>query len=338
MVPMLLEGVPTIDLGTGSHEKNVSKMDSALRRFGFFYVRNHGVDSDLVEEQFGIAAKLFGLPQRVKDTLGPFDHDLDIGYVGLGTQALDRTLEKSGGDVCKEEKPDTKEQFMMSNNGIFTEPRSTGFRTDPENVFAGSRNFEPPILNHGKVAGFYASALYKLNLQLNEFLFDAIGLHDRATYCSDPFFVLKQMRYAGEPSDPSKGKFGAGPHTDWGSFTILTTDGTPGLEILLDEPGDDEKCGGRTWIPVPPKPGCLIINSGDQIAQLTNGVYKSALHRVITVSSKPRYSTAFFTYFNPYTIVAPLPRFVTKDRPARYPSDRTTLEYFHSKLRESFDR
>jgi isopenicillin N synthase-like dioxygenase len=29
--------------------------------------------------------------------------------------------------------------------------------------------------------------------------------------------------------------------------------------------------------------------------QLTNGHYRSAKHRVVTVSAAPRYSTAFFT-------------------------------------------
>ena len=47
--------------------------------------------------------------------------------------------------------------------------------------------------------------------------------------------VLKQMRYAGEVSDPSNGKFGAGAHADWGSFTILATDKTPGLQIQMGD-------------------------------------------------------------------------------------------------------
>ena len=60
---------------------------------------------------------------------------------------------------------------------------------------------------------------------------------------------------------------------------MLATDGTPGLQVELDS----------TWLPVPPnsKGGLLIVNAGDQIEMLTNGEYRSARHRVVTVSSAP---------------------------------------------------
>ena len=76
----------------------------------------------------------------------------------------------------------------------------------------------------------------------------------------------------------------------------------------------------------------------DQIAQLSNDAYRSAVHRVVTVSSKPRYSTAVFTYFCLDAEVAPLPRYVSAQAPARHPAGRTTKEYFHFKLRESMER
>jgi isopenicillin N synthase-like dioxygenase len=123
-------------------------------------------------------------------------------------------------------------------------------------------------------------------------------------------------------------KIGANPHTDWGSFTILATDDTPGLQILWND---------TVWIPVPPRPGCLIINSGDQIAQLANGVYKSALHRVLTTSTKQRFSTAVFTYFSMDCEVGPLDCFVTKDNPRRFPH-RKTKDYFHEKLHTSMGK
>jgi isopenicillin N synthase-like dioxygenase len=125
------------------------------------------------------------------------------------------------------------------------------------------------------------------------------------------------------------GKLGAGAHADWGAFTILATDATPGLQVTMGE---------GVWLPVPPRKGCLIINSGDQIAQLSNDAYRSAVHRVVTVSTTPRFSTAVFTYFNLEAEVAPLPRFVSAERGPRYPAGRTTRQYFHFKLGESMER
>ena len=99
----------------------------------------------------------------------------------------------------------------------------------------------------------------------------------------------------------------------------------PGLEV--EHPG-----GG--WLPVPPRVGCLIINAGDQITHWTNGVLRSANHRVVVASARPRYSTAFFTYFDLHALVTPLAQFVSAARPPLRPPE-TTLEYFHFKLQES---
>ena len=90
-----------------------------------------------------------------------------------------------------------------------------------------------------------------------------------------------------------------------------------------------------TW--VPPREGCLVINSGDQIAQLTNDVYRSAMHRVVTTSSKPRYSTAIFTYFGLNAVVAPLPKFVPPEEEPRYPEVKVVEGgYDSSKHQTSF--
>jgi isopenicillin N synthase-like dioxygenase len=320
-----MENVPVINLA-GDTDTAVATLDSALRHFGFFYVENHGIDAQLIEKQFQVAANLFALPEPEKRAM-PFDPHLDIGYVGSGVQNLDP-------DGKVQHTGDTKEQFMMTNNKLITDTATgvtctlSSSHIDPNNIFEGSVNFRPTVPDHAATTREYASKSYHLNQRLNSLLFLALGLDEttQTTLGSEPFLVLKQMRYAGDPSDPARGKFGAGAHADWGSFTILATDQTPGLQIQM----------GDVWLPVPPKPNCLIINSGDQIAQLTNDVYRSAIHRVVTTSTtKPRFSTAVFTYFGIQACPAPLPQFVSEDRPSRYPYGRTTNQYFHFKLQES---
>jgi len=336
-----MDNVPVIDMA-GDRETAVAALDAALRQYGFFYLTNHGIPSDLIREQFRVAGDLFDLSLQEKQSM-PFDPELDIGYVGSGVQSLnpDGSVQIVG---------DTKEQMMMTNNKLITTTSTTDITADsgsadvtidPYNVFEGSNNYEPNVKDHEQVTRDYGSAAYRLNLQLNDLLFDALQLQKddasssslRTTLGSNPFMVLKQMKYAGDPSDPDRGKFGAGAHTDWGSFTILATDGTPGLQIQMN--GGDGGHGSSSWLPVPPKRDCLIINSGDQIAQLTNDTYRSAMHRVVTTSSKPRFSTAVFTYFGIGAVVEPLPSTVTTENPAKYPSGRTTREYFHFKLKES---
>jgi isopenicillin N synthase-like dioxygenase len=215
----------------------------------------------------------------------------------------------------------------MTNNALLLNAAHVPVPDDP---FRGAKLFRPPVPAHEDVTRAYVAAAGALNARLNALLFRALQLAPAECDAlgSKPFMVLKQMRYAGDPSDPENGKFGAGAHADWGAFTLLATDATPGLQIQM----------GGEWLPVPPLPGCLIINSGDQISHLTNDVYRSAVHRVVTTSSMPRFSTAVFTYFTLEAEVAPLPRLVTPATPARHPSGRTTKEYFHFKLHESMER
>jgi len=99
-----MENVPVLDLADNDRVKTVEAMDAALREYGFFYVKNHGVDETLVRQQFDTAKQLFALPRNEKDCM-PFHPQLDIGYVGRGVQSLDPdgTVQHSG---------DTKEQFV----------------------------------------------------------------------------------------------------------------------------------------------------------------------------------------------------------------------------------
>jgi isopenicillin N synthase-like dioxygenase len=337
-----LESVPVIDLQEPDASKIVAQLDAALQQFGFFYVQNHGIPESLIQQQFDISRQLFDLPMDVKQSM-PFNGTLDIGYLAAGGQALEKTLtaveasSEHDNDPKNQSQIDTKEQFMMTNNKLITAPTDaddTALYVDPENVFEGSQNYnlQPHIPNHSIVTSAYMSAAYKLNWRLQEYLFDALQLDEqqRQGLGQHPFLVLKQMKYAGPPSDPSKGQYGAGPHTDWGSFTILATDQQPGLQILWNQ----------KWLDVPPIPNTLIINAGDQIAFLTNHHYKSALHRVVTQNRAVRYSTAVFTYFGLSAKFGPLPRFrgsnnnnvgVVEDLSL----GRTTKEYFHYKLHQS---
>ncbi len=86
---------------------------------------------------------------------------------------------------------------------------------------------------------------------------------------------------SGEPTIRCK------PHSDYGTITLLLTDGVPGLEALID---DD-------WIPVPHCKGALVVNIGTLLQEWTSGKLQATLHRVIaSVESAglPRTSLAFF--------------------------------------------
>ena len=86
---------------------------------------------------------------------------------------------------------------------------------------------------------------------------------------------------------------GIHPHCDWGLITVLYTDNN-GLQININ----------NRWINVPTKKDHFIINIADMVEILTNGKYKSTLHRVINQEEK--YSMALFFEPRKDSIIKPI--------------------------------
>lgn len=246
-----LDGVPTVDLNDDP-EKASAVMGDALRTYGFFYVTNHGIPTRLIDEQFAQSRAFFSLPLSTKRSMKFVEH-LDIGY--LDDQALD---EESG-------VKDTKEGFLLSNNGVILNPN---FEVDPANPLAGAELQLPPLADYERVMRDWARALWELNHNLNMLMFKALGLEEaeRLKIARQPFFVIKQLRY-GAATTPDDN--GAGAHADWGSLTLLVTDGVPGLEVEYN----------GSWLPVPPRPDAIIVNAGDQTEFWSSSTFRSANHR-----------------------------------------------------------
>lgn len=307
-----LSAVPVVSLAdTPSHVAEV--MRSALSEYGFFYLENHGIAPHVIERLFNQSRAFFEeLPLDEKRALG-FDATLDVGYM------TDQALDEDTGRV------DAKEGFTVTNNAVFepsyepdaaalVDPLQGALRWPPARLLP---DFEPAT------RAYYGEALRVLRV-LHEALFDAMGVSaaERARLGRRPFAVLKQMRYGERAAGAEEVDIGAGAHCDWGSLTVLATDGTPGLQI--------ERLG--EWLPVPPRPGALIVNAGDQVAYWSAGELRSSNHRVLNVAPHARFSAALFGYFEPNALVAPLGG--GGSRPDERPPE-TTLEYFHFKLHES---
>ena len=72
---------------------------------------------------------------------------------------------------------------------------------------------------------------------------------------------------------PLPDQYRKGPHSDWGSLTILYQDGTGGLEVA--RPAD--AAAGWTCRSIA---GTYVVNIGDLMATWTNDVWRSTKHRV----------------------------------------------------------
>ncbi|CAM6059441.1 unnamed protein product [Sphagnum tenellum] len=90
--------------------------------------------------------------------------------------------------------------------------------------------------------------------------------------------------------------FGARPHSDPTTITLLLQDHVGGLEVR-DKHGE--------WMQVKPIPHAFVINLGDQLEIISNGRYKSVEHRVTVNSNTVRISFATFIYPSKTTKVGP---------------------------------
>ncbi|XP_047093663.1 2-oxoglutarate-Fe(II) type oxidoreductase hxnY-like isoform X2 [Lolium rigidum] len=115
----------------------------------------------------------------------------------------------------------------------------------------------------------------------------------------------------GEVNESDNGNYGASAHSDYGMITLLATDGTPGLQICREKDKED-------WKDVHHIEGALIVNIGDLLERWTNSVFRSTLHRVVSVG-KERYSAAYFLDPNPDLVVQCLESCCCEAYPPRFP-------------------
>ncbi|KAF7119360.1 hypothetical protein RHSIM_Rhsim13G0149200 [Rhododendron simsii] len=153
----------------------------------------------------------------------------------------------------------------------------------------------------------FAGKLEKLAEQLLDLLCENLGIEKgylkKAFYGSKgPTFGTKVSNYPPCPR-PELIK-GLRAHTDAGGLILLFQDDkVSGLQLLKD----------GEWVDVPPLRHSIVINIGDQLEVITNGKYKSVMHRVIAQPDGNRMSVASF--YNPGgdAVIYPSPALVEKE-------------------------
>ncbi|KAL6573821.1 Aconitate hydratase mitochondrial [Orobanche hederae] len=158
-----------------------------------------------------------------------------------------------------------------------------------------------------KVMKEFAVQLEKLAEQLLDLLCENLGLEKgylkKVFYGSKgPTFGTKVSNYPPCPK-PDLIK-GLRAHTDAGGIILLFQDDkVSGLQLLKD----------GVWVDVPPMRHSIVVNIGDQLEVITNGKYKSVMHRVIAqTDGTGRMSLASF--YNPGSdaVIYPAPSLVEK--------------------------
>jgi len=157
----------------------------------------------------------------------------------------------------------------------------------------------------------YWDAAGRLGKALFEALAEALGLEPGffVERCSERARkALRLLHYPGLPAGSAEaGRVGIAAHTDFECFTLMYQT-APGLELT--------DARGR-WFRVPGEPDRFTVILGDMLERWTNGFLQATGHRV-AVAPWPRYSVILFFAVDPEHVIAPLPRFVSQENPARY--------------------
>ncbi|MEM9202844.1 MAG: 2OG-Fe(II) oxygenase family protein [Actinomycetota bacterium] len=282
--------VPIIDIAPALAGKETARkavasaLDKAGSTSGFFVITGHGVSPDLVQRMEQVSLDFFALPTAAKERYATEPADPTIrGWYGTpsyvaGSEDLDTA-------------PDLCELFTISRLG---EPGVATRASLGEDFDVWSRANQWPT----EVPAFrstwlaYYEALEAVANELMRFFALALDLDER--YFDDKFddhiTNLVVNHYPAVDSDPLPGQWRKGPHSDWGTMTILYQDGTGGLEVF-DRDADE-------WMTVPVVPGSFVVNIGDLMEVWTNDRWRSAKHRVpvppADVRARPRISIPFF--------------------------------------------
>jgi isopenicillin N synthase-like dioxygenase len=139
--------------------------------------------------------------------------------------------------------------------------------------------------------------------------------------------VLRVIHYPPMPPQPTE-SVRAGAHEDINVITLLLGAEEPGLQVLTRQ---------GEWLAANPAPGSMVVNVGDMLQRLTNGLLPSTTHRVVNPASDrarhARFSMPFFLHFNPDFPIAALPSCTGPGRPEPLPPILAE-EYLQERLRE----
>jgi isopenicillin N synthase-like dioxygenase len=117
-------------------------------------------------------------------------------------------------------------------------------------------------------------------------------------------------------------------HEDINFLTILVGASAGGLQVLSHD---------NEWIDVIPTQNEVVINVGDMLQNLTNGVYRSTTHRVVNPPrkewNKRRLSIPFFGHVLRHMSLSPLPQFIEHGHEPEY-RNITAGAYLDERLKE----
>ncbi|KAK6939837.1 Non-hem dioxygenase N-terminal domain [Dillenia turbinata] len=292
-----IEGVtvPVISLSL-PHDVLVNEIYKACSEWGFFLITDHGMPAPLIERLQEVGQEFFKLPQEEKEK---YANDPSKGsFEGYGTK-MTKNLEQ---------KVEWVDYFFH----LMSPPSKVNHDIWPQKPHT-----------YREVTEEYNKELLRVTYQLLELLSEGLGLDANIlkSHLGGEEIETEMKINMYPPCPQPELALGVEPHTDMSALTLLVPNDVPGLQVRKD----------GNWVAVDYIPSALFVHVGDQIEVLSNGKYKSVLHRSLVNKERMRMSWAVFCAPPHEAVIGPLPELIDEQNPAKY-STKTFGEFRYRKF------
>lgn len=274
---MSAPSIPVVDVNdwhgdATSRARFVRGVGESLADIGFFALANHGVSTELTHDAYAAARAFFALPLERKRRYHRPGAKGQRGYTGFGTEhAKDAKAAdlKEFWQVGRVDVPDEHEVHLPFGPNLWPDDDVPNFRE----VMCG---------------------LYRALDGLGRICLEAAARYldepDRvfADMADDSDTIVRVIYYPPTVGAPV-GAVRSAAHEDINLITLLSGATSEGLELLRRD---------GTWMPVHVSFDHIVVDAGDMLQNVTNGLYKSTTHRVVNPrdASSDRYSMPCFIH------------------------------------------
>jgi isopenicillin N synthase-like dioxygenase len=273
--------VPIIDIGAlfGQDQEarlaTAKQIGHACKDIGFFVIVGHQVDQVVIDAAWTSTRAFFDTSLEHKQQFVSVEEGkYPFGYSGVGFEVLSagKAAEDAGAGGSSSvvaAPPDLKEMFSLG-------PR------DPAAGFP-PRQFPSSPASFAAAYTLYYDTMAGLAHQILRAFALALELPDESffeQFCDHHASAMRAINYPAIATAEGllPGQLRASAHTDYGTITLLKSDG-PGLQVSKDT-------SPPSWHDVPHVEGGFIVNLGDLMRRWTNDCWLSTLHRVVVPSSE----------------------------------------------------
>ncbi|GLJ22873.1 hypothetical protein SUGI_0431380 [Cryptomeria japonica] len=257
----------------------IDRIRSACRQDGFFQVINHGVSEEVINRLLEVAKEFFTMPIEKREK---FYSEDPSSVIRLSTS------------------------FNVEKEEVYNWREFLRHHCYPLEKYVDTWPLDPPA--YREAVGKYCTEVRALALRLLAAISESLGL--------EPDFLEKALGQQAQhmainyyPRCPNPElTFGLPAHSDPNALTILLQGDVSGLQVFKN----------GQWCTVHPARNAFVVNIGDQLQVLSNGIYKSAIHRALVNAAEARISVPTFYCPSPDALIAPVPSLVTSDNPAQY--------------------